>query len=74
MFLDGDSPNELDAIGRTTAMYATNGGSADHLNCLKFLIARGVDLNHQSNGMNYENFLPCLFVQKFLCRKQLYIE
>ncbi|XP_065055290.1 ankycorbin-like [Rhopilema esculentum] len=46
---DKDSPNELDAIGRTTAMYATNGGSTDHLNCLKFLIARGVDLNHQSN-------------------------
>lgn len=47
---DEDIVNELDAIGRTTAMYATNGGTTDYLQCLKFLVGKGADLQHQSNG------------------------
>jgi len=45
---DDDKVNELDAFGRTTAMYAANGGTEDYLDCLKFLISKGVDLQHQS--------------------------
>ena len=49
--LDEDKVNELDAIGRTTAMYATNGGTADYLDCLTYLIDKGVDLQHHSTGV-----------------------
>ena len=45
--------NELDAFGRTTAMYAANGGTEDYLDCLKFLINKGVDLLHQSTGLYF---------------------
>ena len=45
--------NELDAFGRTTAMYAANGGTEDYLDCLKFLISKGVDLQHQSTGLYF---------------------
>eukprot|EP00112_Aurelia_sp_Birch-Aquarium-sp1_P005709 Seg1647.7 transcript_id=Seg1647.7/GoldUCD/mRNA.D3Y31 product="Ankyrin repeat domain-containing protein 55" protein_id=Seg1647.7/GoldUCD/D3Y31 len=46
---DPDKVNELDAIGRTTAMYAANGGTPEYLEMLQFLISKEVDLQHQSN-------------------------
>ena len=48
--LDPDEVNEVDAIGRSTPMYAIHEGTDEHLEILKLLIDRGVDLNHQANG------------------------
>ena len=57
LLLDPDKVNELDAIGRTTAMYAANGGSSEYLEMLQFLISKEVDLQHQSNGKNLPIYL-----------------
>ncbi len=48
---DEEQVNELDAIGRTTAMYAIQGGTEQYLECLNLLISHGVDLQHQGNGL-----------------------
>eukprot|EP00794_Sanderia_malayensis_P014094 gene14094-15566_t len=44
-----DLVNEVDAIGRNTAMYAVQGGTQQYIDCLELLISNGVDLQHQAN-------------------------
>lgn len=46
---DSDCVNEIDPLGRSTALYCVNGGSDDYLKCLDVLIEHNVDLLHDAN-------------------------
>lgn len=54
---DGDCVNEVDALGRSTALYCVHGNTKEHIQCLKILMKHGVDLNQEAN-----DGLTCLHV------------